>query len=236
MRDVVVTIPAFEPDEALTGLVRGLRMSFRTFVIVNDGSRRPCPPLDELRRTDGVIVLDHSENRGKGAALKTAFAEVLNRFPDAAGVVTVDADGQHLAEDVVRVSDALIASTDRLVLGVRTFGRDIPFRSKLGNLWTIAEFRLLTGNTVHDTQSGLRGIPLSLLARLANLPGERYEYEIRMLVTAALSSGGIAEVPIRTVYLDGNKSSHFRPLADTYRTQKALFAAALAARTRSRHS
>ena len=112
----------------------------------------------------------------------------------------------------------------------KLFEKGVPFRSRLGNLWTIAEFRLLTGRTVHDTQTGLRGIPFELLPGLLNLPGERYDYEIAMLVSAALSAGGCREIPIETVYERGNRTSHFRPLADTVSTQRALFRAALTAR------
>jgi len=222
---MVAIFPAYEPDMRLVGLVDRLRSIFRNVLVVDDGSRRSGEVFAALPRADNVHLVVHDVNRGKGAALKTAFAEVLNRFPDAAGVVTADADGQHLVEDVVRVADALLAQPDRMALGVRTFSADIPFRSRFGNLWTIAEFRLLTGHTVHDTQSGLRGIPLSWLPELVKMPGDRYDYELRMLVAAVRTLGGINELPIATIYDPGNATSHFRPLADALSTQKALLSA-----------
>jgi len=224
----VLVLPAFEPAPALVDLVERLAGSFRGVVVVDDGSVRTHSVFDAL--PPQVRLLRHPENRGKGAALKTAFADVLSRFPDATGVVTADADGQHLPEDVLRIARSLAEHPDRLSLGVRRFGADVPFRSRLGNLWTLGEFRLLTGRSVGDTQSGLRGIPLSWLPALLRTAGTRYDYEIAMLVKAAVTLGGVVRVPIATVYDGNNGTSHFRPLADTLSTQKALFAAVLAER------
>ena len=227
---IIIVIPAFEPDSRLPQLISQLKADFRDFIVVDDGSRAATAAFDCLRGIDGVTVLVHDRNRGKGAALKTAFAEVLRSFPDATGVVTVDADGQHLPKDILRVAQSLAENPDRMTLGVRTFGPGTPFRSKLGNLWTLGEFRLLTGHSVRDTQSGLRGIPRMPLSALLEIPGDRYDYEIRMLVRAIRQSGGIVQIPIITVYENGNATSHFRPLADTLSTQRALIAEALTAR------
>lgn len=225
MDRVVIVIPAFEPDGGLVDLVRRLAPDFGGFVVVDDGSRASREPFRELERLGLARVVAHPENRGKGAALKTGFAEVLRSFPDAVGVVTVDADGQHRPEDVVRVARAMSEAPSSLVLGVRSFGSGVPLRSRLGNFWARVEFRLLTGRSVRDTQSGLRGIPLGMLPRLMRIPGERYEYEMRVLVDCAVR-GELAQLPIATVYIDGNRASHFRPLADTLLTQRALVSAA----------
>lgn len=230
MSQVVIAIPAFEPEQRLVELVRRLKSDFRDIVVVDDGSHTAGDVFEDLRTIEGVVVLSHDTNRGKGAALKTAFEEILRRFPDAVGAVTADADGQHLPEDIVRIAQSLTHHPDRLTLGVRTFGKDIPFRSRLGNLWTVIEFRLLTGHHVRDTQTGLRGIPLAFLPLLLNIPGDRYDYEIRMLANTVLRSNSLIQVPIATVYENGNGTSHFKPLADTISTQCALFVEALTAR------
>ena len=230
VNEIIVVIPAFEPGRRLLQLVLQLKQTFHRLIVVDDGSRSASVTFADLRSIDGVTVLVHGENRGKGAALKTAFAEVLRNVPNATGVVTVDADGQHLPEDVFRVAKSLTCNPDRLTLGVRTFGPNTPFRSKFGNLWTLGEFRLLTGHSVRDTQSGLRGIPRKLLSALLEIPGDRYDYEIRMLVRAVRQAGGIVQIPITTVYEHGNSTSHFRPLADTLSTQRALITEALTAR------
>ena len=221
--DIALVIPVCDPDaERFPPLVRRLREDFVHVVVVDDGSARGRAAFDAVRG-DVDAVLVHEVNHGKGAALRTAFAWVRENLPHAAGVVTVDGDGQHDPDDVRRVAEKLAEGGAGLVLGVRTFAGNVPFRSKLGNLWTRGLFRLLTGLAVSDTQTGLRGIPAALLPRLLAIPGDRYEYEIRMLADARRHSVRPIEVPVRTIYLDGNASSHYRPLRDTFRTQLALW-------------
>lgn len=222
--NVALVIPVYDPDEGrFPALVRRLLTDFAHVAVVDDGSMRGRDAFDSIRG-EVDVVLEHSANCGKGAALKTAFAWVLEKLPDAAGVVTVDGDGQHAPEDVLRVAEELLRVPDGgLVLGVRSFGRDVPFRSRFGNLWTRALFRILTGLAVSDTQTGLRGIPTHLLPRLLSIPGDRYEYEIRMLADARHHPTPPREVPIKTIYLDGNSASHYRPLRDTLLTQSALW-------------
>ena len=222
--DIALVIPVCDPDaERFPPLVRRLREDFMHVVVVDDGSAQGREAFDAVRdNVDAVLV--HEVNRGKGAALRTAFAWVQANLPRVAGVVTVDGDGQHDPEDVRRVAEELARDPNGgIVLGVRSFAGDVPFRSKLGNFWTRGLFRLLTGLAVSDTQTGLRGIPSALLPRLLAIPGDRYEYEIRMLADARRHPAPPREVPVRTIYLDGNATSHYRPLRDTFRTQLALW-------------
>lgn len=228
-RNLTLVIPAYEPERSLPALVAALAPDFASVVVVDDGSRSPdaADAFAALGGMPSVRLLRHAANCGKGAALKTAFADILRHAPGCAGVVTADADGQHLADDVRRVADATLANPGRVTLGVRSFSGAVPFRSRLGNFWTCGEFFLLTRRWVRDTQTGLRGIPRALLPSLAALAGDRYDYEARTLVAAARLPGGPVQVPIATVYQEGNKTSHYRPLADTFSTQLALFRAAL---------
>ena len=221
--DIAIVIPVCDPDEArFPSLVGRLREDFAHVVVVDDGSARGRGAFDAVRgNVDAVLV--HEVNRGKGAALRTAFAWVRENMPDLAGVVTVDGDGQHDPDDVRRVAEKLAEGVKGLVLGVRAFAGNVPFRSRLGNLWTRGLFRIVTGLSVSDTQTGLRGIPSALLPRLLVIPGDRYEYEIRMLADARRHPAPPVEVPVRTIYLDGNASSHYRPLRDTFITQLALW-------------
>ena len=221
---IALVIPVCDPDEArFPSLVRRLRADFAHIVVVDDGSARGRAAFDDVRG-DVDAVLIHENNRGKGAALRTAFAWVRENLPRMVGVVTVDGDGQHDPEDVRRVAEELAREPNGgLVLGVRSFAGDVPFRSKLGNFWTRGLFRLLTGLAVSDTQTGLRGIPAALLPRVLAIPGDRYEYEIRMLADARRHPAPPREVSVRTIYLDGNAASHYRPLRDTFRTQLALW-------------
>lgn len=217
-------IPAYEPSSTLLDVVAGLNDGFNGVIVVDDGSRHAEAVFNALKCNPRITVLRHDENHGKGIALKTAFQYVLARLPDVTGVVTVDADGQHLPEDAVRVANAIRAG--RMILGTRQFRGPIPLRSRIGNFWTIGEFQLLTGRQIRDTQSGLRGFPRDMLEELIAIPGSRYEYEITTLVRMAKRKS-VDQVPIATVYEPGNPTSHYRALKDTFRTQFALFAAAL---------
>ncbi len=214
----VVVIPAYEPTRLLLSLVEELSADGRTIIVVNDGSSSHC--ADTFARVAAcphVVMLAHAVNLGKGQALKTAFNHVLLNTPaDAVGVVTADADGQHLAADIRRVAARLERGPGALVLGSRTFEGRVPLRSRVGNVVTRAVFRLLIGRSLIDTQTGLRGIPRSFLAELTQVEAGRYEFELEMLVRAAERRMPIEEVTIQTVYGSFAKS-HFNPLRDSLR-------------------
>lgn len=214
---IVAVIPACNPDERLLGIVEGLEAEgFETIVVVDDGSRPACRPIfATLARDPRCHVLLHAVNLGKGRALKTAFNHVAVALPGAGGIVTVDADGQHLPRDVAKVAAAFAARPDALVIGARRFGPGTPARSLLGNVVTRHVFRLLVGKRVSDTQSGLRCFPLSLAPLLLRLEGERFEYEMNVLIATRTAGIEVLEEEISTVYLEGNRSSHFRPLLDS---------------------
>jgi len=218
-----VLIPAYEPGEALPALTRALMDKGVPVVVVNDGSATGLEYFERIR-AQGAVVLEHGENLGKGRALKTGLAWMAEQGYE--GVVTADADGQHSLEDILRVARALASGSRRLVLGIRDVSR-MPNRSRTGNRLTRTLFRLLYGIKLQDTQTGLRGIPLTGENRsgLLSLTGERYEYEMEMLIEAGeLFPAGIQELEIETIYLeDSDTSSHFRPLADGARIYSVLF-------------
>lgn len=218
-----VLIPAYEPGEALPALTRALMDKGVPVVVVNDGSATGLEYFERIR-AQGAVVLEHGENLGKGRALKTGLAWMAEQGYE--GVVTADADGQHSLEDILRVERALASGSRRLVLGIRDVSR-MPNRSRTGNRLTRTLFRLLYGIKLQDTQTGLRGIPLTGENRsgLLSLTGERYEYEMEMLIEAGeLFPAGIQELEIETIYLeDSDTSSHFRPLADGARIYSVLF-------------
>ncbi len=226
LSEIAVIIPAWQPDQRLVELLEELRASGIThLVVVNDGS---SPRVDSVFRAvaavEGVTLCRHEHNLGKGRALKTAFRHVLATMPNVKAVVTADADGQHLPADILRVAWQLARTPDRAALGVRGFTGNVPFRSRWGNALTGQVFALVTGYPVSDTQTGLRGLPLRMLPELLRLPGERYEYEMVMLAhLCQADENAPVEVPIATVYLEGNRSSHFDPLRDPLRVYGALF-------------
>ena len=223
---MVVIIPAYQPDEKLTGVVRDLLAQTEfPIVIVNDGSRESCLPVfEELKQFDRVTVLTHEVNRGKGAAMKTAFAYVHEHMPEQDGVVTVDADGQHLPVDVKRVAEAFRANPEALVLGGRRFTGNVPFRSRAGNSITRFVFRISTGVAVYDTQTGLRAFAVSRIPEMLTLQGDRYEFEISQLLYCTKKDIPIEEVTIETVYIEDNASTHFNAFRDGWRIYKIILA------------
>jgi putative flippase GtrA/SAM-dependent methyltransferase len=214
----IIVIPAFEPGPALLDLVADLSADRRPIVVVDDGSSAERRGLfAQIAALPGVVCLSHAVNLGKGGALKTAFNHVLLALPaDAAGVVTADADGQHLAADIRRVADRLEAVPDTLILGARGFGGAVPARSLIGNVVTRGVFRLLLGRRLADTQTGLRGIPRSHLAELLAIEAGGYEFELEVLVRATSRRWPIEEIPIATVY-GSFARSHFDPMRDSLR-------------------
>lgn len=223
---VPVLIPAYRPDRRLVALVRALRRAgLREVVVVDDGSGRAAAPvIAALRRLPGCTVLTHAVNLGKGRALKTGLNHLLAaRGTALRGVVTADADGQHLPRDVRAVARRLAAGTAALLLGVRSFGPEVPFRSRFGNRLTRQVLRWVAGLRITDSQTGLRGLPPAFARRCVTLEGERYEYEMNMLLAANRLGLPLVEVPIATVYLDDNRSSHFHPLVDSLKIYRVLF-------------
>lgn len=217
----VIVIPALEPGPELVELVSALRAEGTEVLVVDDGSGPDWSALFDRCVDAGARVHHESLNRGKGAALRRAFRLVHDRFPDH-GVVTADADGQHTVGDIRRVQEALAgverSQTDALVLGVRDFSLpEVPARSRLGNAVSSAVLALVAGVRLGDTQTGLRGIPASRLEWARTVPGDRYEYEFSMLRQAARDGLPLTSVPIATVYLDANATSHFRPVRDSLR-------------------
>lgn len=218
---VPVLIPAFEPPPELLATVAELSaLGFAHIVVVNDGSSPAAAPVFETlqARHPHVRLLRHAVNLGKGAALKTGLNDILARCPTAPGAVTADADGQHRPHDILRLAEALCVSDgNTLLLGARQFEGAVPLRSLLGNRISSIVMRALVGERLRDTQTGLRGIPSSLIPHLLRLLPNGYEFELDMLITAHHRAVPVEEIPIETVYLDENRSSHFNPLWDSMR-------------------
>jgi glycosyltransferase involved in cell wall biosynthesis len=224
---VIVLVPVYRPRDRLPRLVGDLAAALPSahVVVVDDGSGPDAAEVLAAARDRGATVLQRRVNRGKGIVLKTGFRYVARHHPGH-DVVCVDADGQHRIPDVVRVADRM-RDTGAPTLGVRRFDGEVPLRSRFGNAATRAAFRIATGRRVQDTQTGLRAYPARLLGWLRTVPGERFEYEMNVLLHAAREGRPIEQVPIATHY-GGNASSHFSSLADSARIYAPLvrFAAA----------
>jgi len=225
---VIVLIPAYQPGASLADVARRLRLDAPRLrvVVVDDGSGPGYDAAFRAAVAEDAEVLRYGGNRGKGHALKTGLRHVLARYPGE-HVVTADSDGQHSTADIMRVADRLEHGDGALVLGGRRFLGEVPLRSRFGNAVSRRVFQLASGCAVHDTQTGLRGLPAGLLPRLLLVEGERFEYESAVLLDCASSGVRIDEIPIETIYLDQNASSHFRPVADSLRVMRPMLAFAL---------
>ena len=225
---MIILIPAYKPDQSLVRLVHALKAQDASaeILVIDDGSGSTYAPIFAELHLDGAIVRTHPVNRGKGAALRTGIEWAQTNRPGEI-LVTADADGQHLPQDIFRAgvrAESLAASGQRtIILGVRTKpdpnageeGTKVPLRSKIGNSATVGFFALATGARVADTQTGLRGFTPQILDWLLQIPGDKYEYEFSMLLRATRADVELVQVPIVKVYEPGNPTSHFRPLQDS---------------------
>lgn len=219
--DTYILIPAYRPDHLLIELLINLKKENFDVVVVNDGSGEK---YDEVFKEAEkyAVVLKQNINRGKGAALRFGFSYV-NLHPNNHNyVITCDADGQHAVKDIIRVNDKL-HETDSIVLGSRKFDKSVPKRSRNGNFMSRLSRTLITKSYVPDDQCGLRGFPIKELFNIVTLPGDHYEYEMNVICNLQIKRLKFEEVPIETIYLDNNKSSHFKPNLDTFRIQRSIW-------------
>lgn len=224
--NVTVVLPSLNPDEKLDLVVDGLLAAgFTDIVIVNDGSdERHMEPFARVGSHREVTILTHEVNIGKGRALKTAFSYVLKNRRDVAGVVTVDGDNQHMPCDIRACADKMTQQKDKVILGCRDFsGENVPFKSRFGNNATSLVFRLFCGIRISDTQTGLRAIPHQYLNLMCETRGEKFEYETEMLLALKKNHIKFLEIPIETVYIEENASTHFHPIRDSIKIYKTIF-------------
>lgn len=234
MITVAILIPALNPDRRLIAYVQNLvTYGFHKILIIDDGSNEEAKSIfSDIASFGGeetdITILEHAVNLGKGRALKEGINYYLthlkDQYKDCYGVITVDSDGQHHIEDVIRVSEALaLTMNKRLVLGCRDFDLDfIPFKSKFGNKLTRIVFRFCFGTDVSDTQTGLRGFNNSLLPDLLELYGERFEYETNVLIECVKNEVDLEQITIQTIYENGNEGTHFDPIRDSVKIYRLI--------------
>lgn len=224
MNDYFILIPAYKPNKSMLPFLEELKTLSAQILVVNDGSGQQFDHIFRQTREMGIEVIEHAVNQGKGRALKTGLNNILLRYPNVKGVVTADCDGQHLVKDIDRVLHALKENPDTLITGGRALRENVPFRSRLGNGIMRFLFSVASGTKLRDTQTGLRGLPGGLLRKLCTLPGEKYEYEMNMLLIMREWQVPIKEITIETVYIDNNSGSHFNTFTDSIRIGKRIFA------------
>ena len=220
-----VLIPTLNPDDRLCGIVDELHeRGIDEIIVVDDGSAPECETVfDELKKKPFCLLVRHDVNRGKGAALRTAFMKYLYEHPGGIGCVTCDDDGQHSVDDIINIAEKFRESPEALLLGQRDFsGSGVPWKSRFGNVLTRTVFRLLAGIRLGDTQTGLRAIPAEVMEESLSIRGNRFEFETEMLLRAWDDGVEFREIPIRTVYLNNNAGTHFHPVRDAVRIYRVI--------------
>lgn len=180
-----VLIPSYEPTMKMIILILELKkLGIEHIVIVNDGSDPSYGPLYERAEELGCSVLKHAVNLGKGKALKTGF-KYIKKNGLGKIVVCADSDGQHSPENIVSIGKAAGANPDHLILGCRELIDGVPPKSKFGNKMAGYLFKIVSGIKISDTQTGLRAFPTQFLDWLLTIPGDRFDYEMNMLLELA---------------------------------------------------
>ena len=220
MRKRIALIPSYEPDGALLQVVSELLAHPFIVVVVNDGSNSSFDNIFKQLPSE-VHYLSYKENHGKGYALKYGFKYIRDYLKLDTTIVTMDSDGQHKVEDAIRICDAC-EQVGGLVLGSRHFGKDTPFKSRFGNFMARTSFLISTRHKIYDTQTGLRAFNTSLLDMFIHVKGNRYEYEMNVLLEAIRQNVPINEEKIETIYLDNNSGTHYNPFKDTWRIFKEV--------------
>ena len=215
----VVLIPAYNPIDLLINIVNDLGNKVDV-IVVNDGSDREYDNTFKSIEKK-CTLLTHHYNCGKGNAIKTGLKYIKDNYKESL-IVTVDADGQHSVDDVIKIFDYLENNKDCFVLGKRSLDKKIPIRSKIGNSITRRVFYKKTHVKIYDTQTGLRGFSSKMIDKLLSITGSRYEYEMNVLLVLTSENVNIVEIPINTIYIDNNSSSHFNTFKDSYRIYKDI--------------
>lgn len=224
--NICIIIPSLNPDDKFIRVLDGLKEEgFSSFVLVDDGSdEMHQQPFLYAKNIPGSVVLKHDVNMGKGQAIKDAFNYIAEKMPETEYAITIDGDGQHTPKDTARLAEALMQRENDIVFGCRDFDSpNVPTHNRLGNIITAGVFKIFFGMNISDAQTGLRGFPRKYLLPLANdVEGTRYEYESNVLIYISENKIPFSEIKIETVYIDDNESSHFRPIADSFRIYKPI--------------
>ena len=224
-KETAIVLPSLDPDEKFAGVVAALvEKGFEHIVIVDDGSDEAHQHFfDEAAALPQTHVIHHGVNKGKGRALKTAISYVHEQLPQLNGVITIDGDGQHLPDDIVKCGEKMLELEDKVVLGSRNFDQEgVPPRSVAGNKFTARLFYVLFKIKINDTQTGLRAIPARYFKSFAEIEGERFEYETNMLLYMKRRGIEFYEQPIATVYDPEDYSSHYNAVKDSYKIAKIM--------------
>lgn len=216
----VALIPSYEPDDRLIKIIDELLDANFEVVLVNDGSDKKYDKIFS-KVSKKAHYLSYEVNHGKGYALKTGLQYIKDNYKNTV-VVTMDSDGQHTVKDAYNLCEIVEHRDNTILLGKRIRSKKTPFKSRVGNGITRVFYRLSTGVSIYDTQTGLRAFKSDLIDFLLTVEGNRFEYEMNMLMMAPKKKIKLEEEVIETIYEDNNSGTHFHPIKDSYLVYKEL--------------
>jgi len=214
--ETAAVIPAYREEKHISDIVRRTREELDHVLVVDDGSEDKTATR---AREAGAEVIVHSQNRGKGEAIKTGLRYWLDR--QFVHVIILDADGQHLPEEIDRFIAAAGSATERsFFLGNRMNNlTGMPFIRRVVNRYMSNRISRVCGQKIPDTQCGFRMLDRQLIPELLG-GGDRFDYETEMLIIAGRKGYPIQSVPITTVYSD--EVSKIHPARDALRFFKLM--------------
>ena len=215
----IVVVPAYNPDDNLIKLLKTIDKRC-DIIVVNDGSKEACDKFFSKVFEYGHLI-SYKKNMGKGYALKCAFKYIKENYKECC-IVCMDCDMQHTFSDALKLLDYVSNHKDELVLGKRNFDKNAPFRSKIGNSIIRRIYKKATGKYIYDTQTGLRAFSNNLINYMINNPGNRFEYEMNVLLNLNRFNIKVHEINIETIYIDNNKKSTYNIISDSYRIYKEV--------------
>lgn len=222
MKTKIALIPSYKPNDNLINLVKELSKNNFEIIVIDDGSGVLYKDIFD-KISNKTKVISYLPNKGKGHAIKTGLKYIKDNYFNDYVVVTLDCDGQHTIKDTIKITDEAQNNKNTIIIGKRLRDKKIPLRSKIGNSITRFIFRTITGIDIYDTQSGLRAFSNKLTDLLLDIEGNRYEYEINVLLKCCKYNINIKEIEISTIYIDNNSNSHFNPIKDSIKIYKEIF-------------
>lgn len=208
-----VIIPTFNNDKTLGRVIQDVLKytDENRLIVVNDGATDTTGQVLEQYNA-GLTIINNNINRGKGYSLRKAFSKAIELgFQNA---ITMDSDGQHFASDIPNFIVAAMENKGALIMGSRNMGQDgVPAKSSFGNKFSNFWFKIETGISLPDTQTGYRLYPLDEIDKL-KLFTNKFELEIEVIVKLAWRDVPVVSIPVDVFYAQEGRVSHFRPIKD----------------------